>query len=213
MTYIFFKEEPVNSYYEMKHHIILDDDEGYPLELNYHIYTESHDINTFDSTLESAFKLKIYNEPSTAINTSEKQRYDRLQLFHKIFIRQIKDYVAVKENYNRTESIPPQYQILNLLPYQLSLNVSADKEFKNLFVIIPYEKVIKQNIFSRGNFRVEIIYDNYEEVTEEFIDKNQNDYFFYIDKYQIYSANQMRVLLDDKKDEDNSVHKIKPLFR
>ena len=149
----------MNSYYEMKHHLILDYDEVYPLELNYHIYTESHDINTFDSTLESAFKLKIYNEPSTAINTSEKQRYDKLKLFHKIFIRQIKDYVAVKENYNRTESIPPQYQILNLLPYQLSLNISADKEFKNLFVIVPFEKVIKHNLFSRGNFKVEIIFD------------------------------------------------------
>ncbi len=202
----------MTSYYEMKHHIILDDDEqGYPLELNYHIYTKSHDINTFDSTLESAFKLKIYSEPSTAINTSEKQRYDRLQLFHKIFIRHIRDYLTVKENY-RTESIPHQYQILNLLPYQLSLNISADKEFKNLFVIIPYEKVIKQNLFSKGNFRVEITCDNDEEINEEFIDKNQNDYFFYIDKYQIYSANQMRVLLDDKKDEDNSVHNTKSLF-
>lgn len=212
MTYIFFKEEPVNSYYEMKHHIILDDDERYPLELNYHIYTESHDINTFDSTLESAFKLKIYNEPSTAIKTSERERCERLKLFHKIFTQHITQYDEIMKGFRMGTPVPAQYQIFNLLPYQLSLNISADKEFKEQFLIIPYEKVVKQNVFTRGNFKVEILSEENRIIDYKFINENSGDYFVHINTNEIYSANQMRVLLDDKKDEDNSIHKTKSLF-
>lgn len=198
------------SYYEMKHNIFNETD--YPLELNYHImgFDYSESITTFTSD----YKIKIYNDPSIAINTSDKARYDRLKLFHKIFKRNLNDYSAIEKELSVGSYIPAQYQLLNILPYQLSLNVSADKEFKELFLIIPFEKAIKQNVFHKGNFRVEILYEN-KIITPEFIEENQNDFFINLYNNEIFNANQVRVLLDNievEKDENNSIHKTKSLF-
>lgn len=216
MTYIFFffKEEPVATYYEMIHDIFSDSDD-YQLELNYHIVNFTPMYSLQDTvSFTSEYKVKIYNEPSTAINVSEKARQDRLKLFHRIFKRNLNDYFTVEKVLNLVSYIPTQYQLLNFLPYQLSLNISADKEFKELFLIIPFEKAVKQNLFHKGNFRVEIFYEN-KIINPEFIEENQNDFFIDLNRNMVSNANQMRVLLDSKEeeeDEDNSIHKTKSLF-
>lgn len=201
MTYIFFfKEEPVRDIF---------DTEDYPSELIYHLYDDTYNINT--SRCHLLYKLKVYIPLNYRFSKSSKEYYERLKIFHRTFTKQIQEYKDIHKTFDMSMSTPSQYVIFDFLPNQLFLDIVVSKEFKELFLVIPYEKFIRTTLFDPPNFKVEISYEGKTIGLNDLL-KYKNDYFLDMFSYEMYDMNSLQVLMDEQDDKKCRLHNTKSLF-
>ena len=188
------------------------DTEDYPSELIYHLYDDTYNTNIYTHTeCNLLYKIRVYTSLNTRFGKSSKESYERLKIFHRAFIKQIQDYKDIHKTFEMPMNTPAQYIIFDFLPNQLSLDIAASKEFKELFIIIPYEKLIKAPIFDKSNFKVEIFYEQ-KTIGLNDLPKYKNDYFLDILSYKMYDMNSLQVLMDEQDDKECRLHNTKSLF-